>query len=183
MNHCERLKQKIFDYIDSELEPSERRFIEKHLSECAMCKKFYSSLKSLKANLKNLKPVHAPDSFQVVLQERLRREIARKRGFGYTQSPVRRWQFLWIPATIAVILLVALFNPFIPAFRSRTVPERQNWTAAEVDQNHVNYVIDEIEASKPVLSGTENRVHSPIDSLLSEESPSPVLEMYQPVRF
>lgn len=183
MNHCERLKQKIFDYLDSELEPSERHEVEKHLGECPMCGKFYARLKLLKVNLKKLKPVHAPDSFQVVLQERLRREIAQKQGFGYTRSSARPWQMLWIPAVAAIVLLAIGFNPFKPSFRPKSMTGSQNWTVSDLDQNHVNYVIDDIEALKPVLAGPENRISSPIDSLLNEESESPVVEMYQPVRF
>ncbi|MBN2103377.1 zf-HC2 domain-containing protein [bacterium] len=182
---CERFKDKIFNFLDGELEDDVKEEVQQHLQSCAVCAEFYHRIHSLKQELHNMKPVKAPASFQIVLRERIRHELAHKRGFGVSSpSPTR----LWIPAIVmaSLILIVSFFiyrqfsHPYLPDITA----EAGLTITDEGDVSRIQYVIDDLDSYPPSVQYPSNS--SPIavvDSLFDTESFTPIQDLYQPVRF
>ena len=51
---CSAVKQKISDYVDSELNSTEKQLLERHLNDCSECQKLYEDFKKIKADAKGL---------------------------------------------------------------------------------------------------------------------------------
>jgi len=51
---CSAAKQKISDYVDRELNSTEKKLLEKHLDDCSECQKLYEDFKKIKADAKGL---------------------------------------------------------------------------------------------------------------------------------
>jgi hypothetical protein len=51
---CSAAKQKISDYVDHELNSTEKQYLEKHLDDCSECQKLYEDFKKIKADAKGL---------------------------------------------------------------------------------------------------------------------------------
>ncbi len=189
MTPCERFKDKIFDLVDQELDGSMREQVLQHIEECSLCGQFYRNLQSLKNGLKQIKPIEAPDSFQVILRERIRREMAHKPGLGAreTRTPLRVWGMAFTFAAAAAAAFFVFFNPM----QKNEMPRRATAVAVLGETHHndtdrVMYVIDDLDHQNAVLISDESRqprTVSPLDSMLAEESESVITQLYQPVRF
>ena len=95
MNPCERFQEAIFDFLDGELDVVRKRELEHHLKTCSVCASFLEEIRRLRSDLKHLTPVKTSESFQVLLRERIRREIA---GKGRKSAPFAFPAWRWIPA-------------------------------------------------------------------------------------
>jgi len=185
MTPCERFRDKIFDLVDQELDDSLREEVEQHISECDLCRKFYEGLVTLRKRIRQIKPVEAPDSFSVVLRERIRREKAHKKGFGIRPAPVP-W---WIPAAAVVVLMVlasiVVFHPFSIAGSRESAAVEAGSVQDDGEYRNVQFVIDDLGGPEAgSVSAFNGAPVSPIDSLLSEASAvSPFADLIQPVRF
>ena len=179
MTPCERFKDKIFDLIDQELEGSIRDQVLQHIRECPLCEQFYENLSSLKKELRQMKPVKAPDSFQVVLRERIRREMAHKSSPEHLGLPGLRWAAAFLVAAAAVVVLL-VFRPFSNHTASNPVTVQAS--PDEYEKLNVRYVIDDLDQELNIPQSA-SAVVSRIDSLLSEESESLIPQLAQPVRF
>jgi hypothetical protein len=179
MTPCERFKDKIFDLIDQELDGSVREEVLQHIKECPLCEQFYRNLSSLKQGLSQMKPVKAPDSFQIVLRDRIRREMAHKPS---PERPHRR-ALLWAAVFTVAAAVVITFLVFRP-FSNPTVPNPVNIQALldEHETLNVRYVIDDLDQEMSIPQSASAAV-SRIDSLLSEESETLISQLAQPVRF
>ena len=51
---CSAAKQKISDYVDNELNSTEKQLLEKHLDDCSECQKIHEDFKKIKADAKRL---------------------------------------------------------------------------------------------------------------------------------
>lgn len=186
MTPCERFKDKIFDFIDQELDDASRAEIQQHIDNCPLCAKFYQGLRSLKQGLKQMKPVEAPDSFQIVLRERIRHEMANKKGFGLSPSPSHwpRWIFATVMLSVVVFAFIMYFNPLSRPLNAhdQLVPIIKP-ISNDVDLNRVQYVIDDLGFSESSSLDHGRMAMSKIDSLLTDESSSEIVDYYQPVRF
>ncbi|MBN1779640.1 zf-HC2 domain-containing protein [bacterium] len=184
MAHCEWFKDKIFEYLDQELDEETKKNVRQHLEECPLCAKFYANLKALKTGLKHIRPVQAADSFQVVLRERLRREAAHKKRLDFSSSRPRRW----MPAVIAfgavAVVAVLWFGREPVRMNSRDLTAQTDVSAAERDAHTVQYVIDDVEAGQSDVPVWRRTAHSRIDSLLAHtDTDNAIQDMIQPVRF
>ena len=179
MTPCERFKDKIFDLIDQELEGSVRNQVLQHIRECNLCKQFYQNLSSLKNELRQMKPVKAPDSFQVMLHERIRREMAHKSSPERSRYSGRRWTAVFLVAA-AIVVVVLVFRPF--SNKTASNPVAVQASLDEYERLNVRYVIDDLDEELNIPKSA-SAVASRIDSLLGEESESLISQMAQPVRF
>lgn len=181
---CDRFRDKIFDFVDQELDGTAKEEVQQHIDNCPLCAKFYQGLRSLKQGLKQMKPVEAPDSFQIVLRERIRHEMANKKGFGISPSPVQRW----IPAIILLSILVLAAGIYFYPYKQSAVREKftpiVNTVSDNVDFNRIQYVIDDLgHNSFSSITQDDAIPMSRIDSLLSDEPTTAIADLYQPVRF
>ncbi len=51
---CSAAKQKISDYVDNELNSTDKQYLEKHLDDCSECQKLHEDFKKIKADAKGL---------------------------------------------------------------------------------------------------------------------------------
>ncbi|OVE78915.1 hypothetical protein BVY01_04050 [bacterium I07] len=101
MNPCERYKQYIMANLDGELDRSSLGELEKHLQNCPGCEALIKRVKALKGVLHDLPPVGASEDFQVILRNRIRRQMA---------SQMRR------PSRMRSMRTVPAYVRFAPAF-------------------------------------------------------------------
>ena len=102
---CERFKQKILDLIDGELEILQKKDTENHLKSCRKCNDFFNRMYRIRSYLKKLTPVKSPDSFHILLRERIRREMAGKVNyFRFPQAPIWKWATILCSGIIISIL-------------------------------------------------------------------------------
>ncbi len=80
-----------------------RKDVERHLKTCSQCARFLDQIRLLRLRLKNLTPVKTSDSFQVLLRERIRREMAGKRRTAASSTSFTK---RWIPAFGFVVLVL-----------------------------------------------------------------------------
>jgi len=185
MSHCERFKEKLFKFLDNELEGAAKEEVLQHLQSCSACEAFYRQMHSLKQRLHDMKPVKTPVSFQIVLRERIRREKAHRKGIGLSYPPVSR---IWVPAiaVTALVLIAALFlfRSFLPFNLHESGIDMSLLVPKEGDGIRIHYVIDDIDASDFHEQYPSDSFPIALkDSLFVDDSFSTVHELYQPVRF
>jgi len=75
MINCKEFQSFISEYIDGEISESLKSEIKAHLETCAHCSLILKNTLSLKNYLRNLKKVKTSQDFEVVLRQRLQKEI------------------------------------------------------------------------------------------------------------
>lgn len=176
---CERYKQSILDAVDQNDHSILNQEIQEHLDQCKPCLRFYESLVLLKQGLRKLKPVKAPDSFQIVLQERIRREIANKPGIHFKDR--RRL----LPVHVIAVTAVVIVAGFIYVGQSMIHDNNTRRTLAQAGvydraADLVSYVIDDFD----VAERSRDRMQiSRIDSLLQQNRGNLPYYPIQPVSF
>lgn len=103
MTPCDRNHNDILDFEDGELDAARKREVKRHVDECCDCKKLLRQIRLQRAALKRCASLKTNDAFFVLLQERIRRDLAGKRSADYAPSPGSR---RWIPAYAFALLLV-----------------------------------------------------------------------------
>jgi len=166
MTPCQRLKEKVFDLLDADLDSVNKRHLESHLRVCPHCSDFYRRLKRQKDFLKRLKAVRTEEHFIVLLRDRIRREMA---GKASSRAPVTEFGLQWaaITASTLVIMATALWfsdtktrSPFAPA--ATTVSS----VGLRAPSTPVQYVIDDIRIPpKTKASGPSQTASTPTDTV------------------
>jgi len=70
--HCSEVLQRMFYFIDNELERADRSEIEKHLHECQPCLEKYDLERTVKALVQRSCAEHAPDALRQRVLLRIR---------------------------------------------------------------------------------------------------------------
>lgn len=138
MSECDKYKSLFSNYIDGDLFPEQRKFIENHISVCPPCQRAVQRLKVICKSLRSMPVLTTSPDFE----SRLHQQIA---NLGYGQSinlslPIQNWK---IPAaaSFAVIILIGIFlffdssdnlqNSTIPANPSISNPVNLQRTSEE----------------------------------------------------
>jgi hypothetical protein len=100
---CQRFRKKLFNFIDDELDILQKKVVEQHLKECSHCREFLNQIHSLRSRIQNLTHIQTSENFNVLLRERIRREMAGKREF-VPRTP--GFSLRWIPAAGVVIVMI-----------------------------------------------------------------------------
>ena len=104
MSPCKRFKDAIFNLIDGEIGKIQKRELEGHLKDCDGCSQLFESLQQCRSHLKSLTQIKCSENFQILMRERIRREVARK---GLSRSPFYSTRFRWVAvAGFAVIIVI-----------------------------------------------------------------------------
>ena len=156
MTPCDRKHDEILDFEDGELDVSRKREVKRHLDECCDCKKLLRQFRLQRAALKRCASLKTDDAFFVLLQERIRRDLAGKRSAGYAPAFGPR---VWIPASAFAVLLLAAAGwmltrkpaavPVAEVSRPRAVAAA---TASKPAPARVRYVIEEYPRARPEAS-------------------------------
>lgn len=189
MTPCQRFKQVIFDLFDGELDILHRKSVERHLKECPRCTSFSNQIRVLRSHLKRLTRVRASEGFEVLLRERIRREIA-----GRGRSTVLSISFngrLILATGFSLLLIVMGFwmldqkTSFFNSLSPETEAVRYSLSREEDTESQVQYVIDDY-PSYFSTSGTESERGSELagkDSLLRQANMEAVRARVTPVSF
>ena len=147
MSSCERFRQTIWDFYDDELDTFHKKELRHHLKICPQCAHFANQVRLLKSELRNLPPIKTSDGFQLLLRERIRRELAGKTATHFHTFSITKHL---IPA-LGLVAIIAfsgywLFEGYPPY--SRPSPVSNQITQSSILENNdlgdrIQYVIDE----------------------------------------
>ncbi len=73
---CKKLKGMLSPYIDEQLSPSEVKRVERHIEECAVCRRELESLRAVVSLLHRVPMVALPRSFTIAARAPRRRPVA-----------------------------------------------------------------------------------------------------------
>lgn len=183
MTPCEQYKADLLKMIDGELEPQAKKTLAEHLEACSVCNEFVKELLQLKTHLKSLPSVKTSDGFQLLLRERIRREM--KGQYKRRET----WKTYWAPAfAFGVVVIV---SGFVLTQRdtagSSVVPQStitQSMPPQRAAYDQVDYVIDTdtqaMTQEEQTQSGNQLAV---TDSLLRERTLQNIQARITPVNF
>jgi anti-sigma factor RsiW len=104
MTPCHRDHNDILDFADGGLDPKREKEVGGHVEECCDCARLLHKIRLQRSCLKGLTPLRTGDNFNVLLHERIRREMAGKRGLLFRPILDRRW----IPASAVAVAVLAV---------------------------------------------------------------------------
>jgi anti-sigma factor RsiW len=151
MTPCHRDHNDILEYADGGLDPLKEKEIGGHVEKCCDCARLLHKIRLQRNSLRGLTPLQTRDNFNVLLHERIRREMAGKRGLLFRPILERRW----IPASAVAVAVLAVgawmlnrraVAPPAAAPASEiavTAPDSAPKTAVPAARERVHYVIDE----------------------------------------
>lgn len=109
MKKCRDVENLLPLYPEGALSESERRVVEDHLAECAVCRKELAYLQKAGKLVNQLSPIEEPPWFQQKIMARVREEAARK-GF------VKKWFYplrIKIPVQVAATIVIAVLAVYL----------------------------------------------------------------------
>lgn len=113
MNNCRKIRDLILtDYADGQLEKTVRQSIDKHISECQACSKFYNEVKSKAIDpFKNTERLQAPDYLWDSIAKSIEDEKAKPRKVftvsDIFKAPIFSPKFSLAWGTFIIIILTA----------------------------------------------------------------------------
>ncbi len=147
MNPCQRFRESIFDLVDNELDILRRKELESHLKTCTSCSRFLEQIRNLRSQCRQLSPVQVSEEFHVLLRERIRREMAGKRG---SFSPSISFSGRLIPAFGMMLVVICLGfwmldqkTSFFDTSGNGIVVTQMPLAEQEDFEGEVQYVIDD----------------------------------------
>lgn len=167
MTPCQCYKKLIYDYIDDELDLHSSKEIKKHLEECDQCERFAKQIRQLRSRLKALPKVPITVDFQVILRERIRRELAGKKlSLTSMVNPV--WK--WVPVSIIVVLLsvttIYIFNNRLPASNQisaeENIPSYTSQLPSDLYDEQVEFMIEESPSRVRLARSARNNEFRPM---------------------
>lgn len=189
MEPCEQFKQQILDLIDGELDFLQKNNINKHLKACHHCSDFFKRMNRIQSYLKRLTPVESPDSFLILLRERIRREMAGKpNNFHLQQFPL--WKLAAISCCSVLIFILGFRMLDQRTWKKTRSPVHFNQmglTDSSVDNlmTDVHYVLDDFpaEGSQTGFLQQERQDKVEIDSNQVKETLEMIQAQLKPVKF
>lgn len=189
MTPCERFKQKILDLIDGELEILQKKEMENHLKSCKKCNDFYNRMYKIRSYLKKLTPVKSPESFHILLRERIRRELAGKANyFHFPQAPTWKWATILSCGLIISILGFRMLDQ-----KTWQDPRNQNsiiQVGAIHPSNHhlktsIHYITDDVPSEDPGSSSIEQQKRNEVagDTSRAKRTIENIQDQIKPVKF
>jgi anti-sigma factor RsiW len=158
MTPCHRDHNDILDFADGGLDPTREKQVSRHVEECCDCARLLHKIRLQRSCLKNLKPIRTGENFNVLLHERIRREMAGKQGLFHPILDRR-----WIPASALAVAVLAVGvwtlnrKAAVPAglpapMAVKTTPAH---SIPEARRQRVQYVIDDYAPAGAALSAPD----------------------------
>ncbi len=187
MNPCQRFRESIFDLVDNELDTLRKRELELHLKGCTLCSRFLEQIRQLRSQCKHLSPVAATEEFNLLLRERIRREMAGKRG---ALTPSIAFSARWIPAFGMMLLLMGIGfwildqkTSFFGASGNQIAVSQIPVSNQDNYEGEMQYVIDDY---RDLISASRRIEEEPVinpDSMLHETEQEYIQNRLTPVSF
>lgn len=186
---CQRFREKLFALLDDELTGSQRKELERHVEECTECARCFGQLRRLRSYLKGFAPVRLSEDFQVLLRDRIRRELV---GKGRPSVSTISFGWRWIPAFGVFLLLVSVGfwmldrrTWSIRSFGPEMERVESSFRSGREYDGRIQYVIDDF-PSRISVSRTEGETETrkvEEDSLLRQRNLDEVRSHLTPVSF
>ncbi len=189
MNPCQRFKEYIFDLVDNELDILRRKELESHLKTCAACSRFLEQIRNLRSHCRQLSSLQVSEEFHVLLRERIRREMAGKRG---AFSPSISFSGRLIPAFGMMIVVICLGfwmldqkTSFFETSGNRMIVSQMPVVEQEDFEGEVQYVIDDYRNPVSISrsSGAEEAPVAKTDSIFRSLEQDYIQNHLTPVSF
>ncbi len=103
MTPCHRDHNDILNFADGGLDPDREKQVSRHVEECCDCARLLHKIRLQRSCLKNLTPLTTGENFNVLLHERIRREMAGKQGLFHPVLDRR-----WIPVSAVAVAVLAV---------------------------------------------------------------------------
>jgi len=154
---CSAAKQKISDYIDNELNSTEKQILEKHLEECPECQKLHEDFIKIKADAKGLAEFSPSGQtwFQIAagIKEKQKKVIhpapKRQRRYNFSFN-----SFGWVLSAVLLLVIIVGAVTIIPKL---TLPATgsQQYVVSKLEEAE-NYYQKAIDALWEAVSDQEN---------------------------
>jgi len=176
MTPCDRKHDDILDFEDGELDGSRKGEVKRHLDECCDCKKLLRQIRAQRKALKRCASLKTNDSFFVLLQDRIRREVAGKRAPGTGAFFGSR---RWIPASAFALVLVAAAGLILTRKTAEVAAPGRITAAVQASKPapaKVHYVIDDYPAAGPSVSAPASARSDTLVRMASADSARRVVD-------
>ncbi|MDZ7723999.1 MAG: zf-HC2 domain-containing protein [candidate division KSB1 bacterium] len=120
MIKCDKCRSNLSAFIDDETSEQEAIRIKEHLDACPGCQEQVNALKSVRTSLKSLFKIQASPSFDIILRDRIRREM-RKHSSRFSPALFPRFR---VPAFAAAAVAVLLIGMLIGGTLQQTPPSQ-----------------------------------------------------------
>ncbi|MGH7908768.1 MAG: anti-sigma factor family protein, partial [Thermodesulfobacteriota bacterium] len=77
--NCERFEELLIDFMDNEIEPSDREMVKKHLADCSYCSKKLEEYLEIKRIFNEQSPPQPSTHILATLSKRARQEVAKEK--------------------------------------------------------------------------------------------------------
>ncbi len=114
---CSAAKQKISDYMDSELNSTEKQLLEKHLDGCMQCQKLHEDFKKIKAGAKGLAELSPSGQTWFEIASGIKEK--QNEGFRPTRVRQKRFDFSlnslgWVVSAALLLVIVVGVLTIVP---------------------------------------------------------------------
>lgn len=138
---CSRTRQRMSEYVDSLLSPSEARAVEGHLAQCEDCRAYFESLQAVVVSLRQLPSVAAPRSFALARQP--------------SPQPLRLFTPLRAAtAALAILFLLVVAGRYVGFGQLATAPGAPQRQTASTEAVRPTAIAGQQPQTAPALSET-----------------------------
>jgi len=102
---CREERELLSGYLDGELNDEQRRKVERHLAECASCKKELEELKQLDEYVRTVEIEEPTREFVFSLTRKVMQNVKKKPRFSFF-----RLTPMLVPITVAILVIIVLAN-------------------------------------------------------------------------
>lgn len=175
MTPCQHFRKHIDQYCEGVLDSLCVQKLEEHLKVCPRCRTLGNNIKKMRICLKELPPVPVSEGFNLLLRERIRREIT-----GRSSVPYPSRGRLWVPAMgIALLVLVmgigvSDHNPPLGSGNRGLKPASGQYSGdLPLFRGRIQYVIEDLpsESAVRVERRHDSRETSRSDSITDSRPP------------
>lgn len=122
---CNKIQEKLSEYIDGILTPDEKVFVEEHLKSCQRCRESLADLRKTIEHVKNLEEIEPPAWLTQKVMTRVRAEAESKKGILHKLFyPLHIKVPIGAVATIA-ITTIYIFRAIQPEMRLAKTPSEE----------------------------------------------------------
>lgn len=119
--NCQEFLDRYSEYLDEEMEPPERERVERHMAECASCRRYDDVMRRGLSLVRQLPPVEISADFERRLHCRIR-ELEMGGGFGDESTGRSPGASVAVSLAIAAALALIAWSPLIWRERLPLVP-------------------------------------------------------------
>ena len=172
---CWKIKKKILDYIDENVNETDFLVIQKHLSECDSCKREFESYSKLFGLIDNIRKVdYPPESVWKNFLSDLHTRIEKEALNDYVERQKRQSYVQWSWASVAMASVLFLIFSLALGYHPSSVPDQKIPEASSsvtTEKNEGLYLAELI--SKTFINEKEARELRKLDKIVDYDMFAP----------